>query len=145
MKKLILFILLTTLFQRIASAQQNVNPESTIDDPASQHDEVMPEFPGGFDSLMKYLKENIVYPKLALENKIEGLVEVTFTIDIDGSISNIKVRKSLGFGCDEEAMRVIRRMPRWKPGMINGKPVRVAYMIPVKFTYDKSKKKKKNS
>lgn len=137
-----LFILLTTLFQKIASAQQNVNPESTIDDPAALHEEVMPEFPGGEEALIKYLKKNIVYPKLASDYKIEGRVEVDFIIERDGSISNVKIRKPLGYGCDEEAMRVIRNMPRWKPGMQDGKPVRVSYMIPLKFTLTKSKTKK---
>lgn len=95
--------------------------------------EVMPEYPGGMDAMLKYLSENIQYPKMARGKNIQGKVLVTFIVEKDGSISDIKVVKGIGGGCDEEAMRVIKTMPKWKPGMQNGKNVRVSFAIPISF------------
>ncbi len=96
--------------------------------------EAMPEFPGGMGALMKYLAENIKYPSLAKESGIQGRVFINFVVEPDGSISNVKVLRGIGGGCDEEAVRVVESMPKWKPGMQRGKPVRVSYNLPVKFT-----------
>ncbi|NOX86795.1 MAG: energy transducer TonB [Chlorobi bacterium] len=96
--------------------------------------ESMPEFPGGMGALMKYLAENIKYPSLAKESGIQGRVFINFVVEPDGSISNVKVLRGIGGGCDEEAVRVVKSMPKWKPGMQRGKPVRVSYNLPVKFT-----------
>ena len=96
--------------------------------------ESMPEFPGGMGALMKYLAENIKYPSLAKESGIQGRVFINFVVEPDGSISNVKVLRGIGGGCDEEAVRVVKNMPKWKPGMQRGKPVRVSYNLPVKFT-----------
>jgi len=96
--------------------------------------ESMPEFPGGMGALMKYLAENIKYPPLAKESGIQGRVFINFVVEPDGSISNVKVLRGIGGGCDEEAVRVVEAMPKWKPGMQRGKPVRVSYNLPVKFT-----------
>ena len=95
--------------------------------------EVMPEFPGGMDAMMKYLSENIKYPEQAKEKNTQGRVLVTFVVEKNGSISNVKVVKGIGNGCDEEAVRVISAMPKWKPGMQNGKKVRVSFAIPISF------------
>ncbi|MCF8331705.1 MAG: energy transducer TonB [Bacteroidales bacterium] len=92
-----------------------------------------PEFPGGQDSLMAYLNRNIHYPKEAMEKGIEGTVYVTFVIEKDGSVNKVQILRGIGKACDEEAMRVIRNMSRWKPGFQRGKPVRVQYNIPIKF------------
>jgi protein TonB len=96
--------------------------------------ESMPEFPGGMGELMKYLAENIKYPPLAKESGIQGRVFINFVVEPDGSISNVKVLRGIGGGCDEEAVRVVAKMPKWKAGMQRGKPVRVSYNLPVKFT-----------
>jgi len=96
--------------------------------------ESMPEFPGGMGALMKYLAENIKYPSLAKESGIQGRVFINFVVEPDGSISNVKVLRGIGGGCDEEAVRVVKSMPKWKPGKQRGKPVRVSYNLPVKFT-----------
>jgi len=96
--------------------------------------ESMPEFPGGMGQLMKYLAENIKYPPLAKESGIQGRVFINFVVEPDGSISNVKVLRGIGGGCDEEAVRVVEAMPKWKPGKQRGKPVRVSYNLPVKFT-----------
>ena len=97
--------------------------------------EEMPEFPGGGESaLLKYLSGNIKYPPLARENNIQGTVYVTFEIDKSGKVKDVKILRGIGGGCDEEALRVVSRMPQWKPGKQRGKPVRVQYNLPVRFT-----------
>ena len=96
--------------------------------------ESMPEFPGGMGTLMTYLAKHIKYPPLAKESGIQGKVFINFVVEPDGSISNVKVLRGIGGGCDEEAVRVVKNMPKWKPGMQRGKPVRVSFNLPVKFT-----------
>jgi protein TonB len=96
--------------------------------------ESMPEFPGGNGALMSYLAKNIKYPPLAKESGIQGKVFINFVVEPDGSISHVKVLRGIGGGCDEEAVRVVKNMPKWKPGMQRGKPVRVSFNLPVKFT-----------
>ena len=95
--------------------------------------EQMPEFPGGDDALMGYLQRNIKYPSFALENEIEGVVMVNFVVNADGSISKVNVTKGIKGGCDEEAARVVRNMPKWKPGKQGGQPVPVYFDVPVNF------------
>jgi protein TonB len=96
--------------------------------------ESMPEYPGGMGELMKYLASTIKYPPLAKESGIQGRVFINFVVEPDGAISNVKVLRGIGGGCDEEAVRVVSAMPKWKPGKQRGKPVRVSYNLPVKFT-----------
>lgn len=96
--------------------------------------ESMPEFPGGTGELYKYLGNSIKYPPLAKESGIQGRVFVNFVVEPDGSISNVKVLRGIGGGCDEEAVRVVENMPTWKPGKQRGKAVRVSYNLPIKFT-----------
>lgn len=91
---------------------------------------VMPDFAG---NLNEYLSKKLKYPELAKENNVQGRVTVQFVVNEDGSISEAKVLKGIGGGCDEEALRVINNMPRWKPGMHNGKAVRVYMNIPIVF------------
>lgn len=95
--------------------------------------EVMPEFPGGMKAWASFLTKNLNYPRVAAENGISGKVIVSFVIEKNGALSDLKVIKGIGGGCDEEAMRVIKRSPFWKAGMQNGNAVRVAYMMPVVF------------
>ena len=95
-----------------------------------------PEFPGGMDSLMAFLARNIVYPKTAKENGIQGKVFLTFCVEKDGSISNIKVLRDIGGGCGAEAVRVVKMMPKWTPGKQRGKAVRVQYNLPIQFILD---------
>lgn len=95
--------------------------------------EVDPEFPGGEEALYKYLAENIKYPVMAKNNKVEGRVYITFVIDKDGTVSDAKVLRSVNEELDAEALRVINAMPKWKPGMQRGVPVRVQYNIPISF------------
>ena len=96
--------------------------------------ESMPEFPGGMGELMKFLAKNIKYPPLAKESGIQGRVFINFVVEPTGAISNVKILRGIGGGCDEEAVRVVESMPKWKPGKQRGKNVRVSYNLPVKFT-----------
>ena len=95
--------------------------------------EEMPEFPGGMVECMKFLGRNIQYPKISQENGIQGRVIVTFVINKDGSITEAKIARSVDYYLDKEALRVVSLMPKWKPGKINGKAVRVKYTLPVMF------------
>jgi protein TonB len=92
-----------------------------------------PEFPGGMEALYKYLRDNIKYPQLARDNNITGKVYVTFVVERDGSIANPRVLKDIGGGCGAEAIRVVKSMPKWKPGKQRGKAVRVQFNLPVSF------------
>ena len=110
------------------------NPDMTPDkNGVYQIVEEMPQYPGGEDALMDYVSKNVVYPSEAQEKGISGRVFVGFIVEKDGSVSNVKVLRGIGGGCDEEAVRVIKGMPKWKPGKQDGKPVRVSYMMPIIF------------
>ena len=95
--------------------------------------EQMPSFPGGDEALMRFLNSNVHYPTVAEENGIQGRVVVTFVVECDGSITDVKVAVSVDPSLDKEAVRVIKSMPRWKPGTQDGKPVRVKFTTPVTF------------
>jgi len=97
----------------------------------------MPDFPGGVEELLKFISKNTKYPALALETETEGVVYVNFVVETDGSISNIKIGRSVGSGCDEEAIRVIKMMPTWNPGKQNGTPRRVSLSMPIRFAINK--------
>ena len=98
------------------------------------HVEVMPQFPGGERALMKWLSENINYPKEAQDKGIQGRVSLRFVVTPDGSIKDVKIVKSLdSAACDNEAVRAVKTMPNWIPGKQNGKPVYVYYSLPVVF------------
>jgi periplasmic protein TonB len=92
-----------------------------------------PEFPGGQEALLKFVADNMKYPALALDNGIQGTVYIEFVIEADGSLTNIKVKKGIGAGCDEEAERVVNLMPKWTAGKQNNIGVRVRAVIPMKF------------
>ena len=95
--------------------------------------EQMPSFPGGPSALMQYLSSNIKYPVVAEENGVQGRVIVTFVVERDGSITDVRVVKSVDPSLDKEAQRVVKSMPRWIPGKQNGSAVRVKYTVPVTF------------
>lgn len=95
--------------------------------------EQMPEFPGGQAAMMKFLSEELRYPNEARDKNISGKVIVKFVVDTEGYIKNAEVIRGIGAGCDEEALRVVRKMPRWKPGKQNGKAVNVFFHLPVSF------------
>jgi len=114
----------------------NADKKVTEDDPNKIFTAVEqnPEFPGGLDAFYKYLGKTIRYPAVARENNTQGRVVVQFVCERDGSLTDIKVVRSIGDGCDEEAIRVVKNSPKWKPGIQNGRPVRVMYSVPINFT-----------
>ena len=96
--------------------------------------EQMPSFPGGDEALFKFLGKNINYPQMAADAGITGMVYVTFVVEKDGSVADARILKGIGGGCDEEALRVVKQMPKWSPGKQRGKSVKVQYNLPVRFT-----------
>ncbi|MBP8726430.1 MAG: energy transducer TonB [Saprospiraceae bacterium] len=95
--------------------------------------EQMPAFPDGESAMMKYIRENVRYPSIAKENGIEGTVVIQFVVSSSGDIKKVQVARGIGGGCDEEAVRVVRSMPNWRPGKHNGKAVPVSFTLPIRF------------
>lgn len=110
-----------------------IEEEEVVEQEIFQIVEEMPTFPGGEQKLLEYVAKNVKYPQIARESGIKGRVFISFVVEPDGSVSNVKVLRGIGGGCDEEAMRVVKSMPKWKPGKQRGKAVRVSYMLPVNF------------
>lgn len=122
--------------------QKGENNQLEIDSGQSENDdegevftnvEQMPSFPGGDQKMHEYLRDNIEYPVTARDSGIQGRVFINFIVEPDGSISNVKVLRGIGGDCDEEAVRVVKAMPKWQPGRQRGKAVRVSYTLPVVF------------
>jgi|GEM_PF-3207286 len=95
--------------------------------------EQQPEYPGGTKAMYKFINANLHIPSEAKEAGVSGKVFTSFYIEVTGEITKVTVLKGLGFGCDEEAVRMIESMPKWKPGKWYGKPIRVKYNLPVSF------------
>jgi len=119
----------------VLKAQQVVVDEKPAEEETKIFDvvEQMPTFPGGDAALMKYLNDHIKYPVVAEENGIQGRVICTFVVERDGSITDVKVMKSVDPSLDKEAIRVLKSMPHWIPGKQNGSAVRVKFTVPVTF------------
>lgn len=96
--------------------------------------EEFPEFPGGLVAWSKFIQRNLRYPYMAQETGVQGKVFVSFVIEKDGSVSDVSLVRGIGAGCDEEAMRVIKKSPKWKPGKQNKQTVRVRYNMPINYT-----------
>ena len=148
MKNLILSILLLS-----STALVNAQEEETLkvitqdevdpDNPTFTIVEEMPSFPGGEQELFKYLGKNIKYPKKAKKKGVEGVVYANFVVDTTGEITNVKILRGIGGGCDKETIRVIKKMPNWKPGKQRGENVRVSYNLPIRYTLKDDEKKNK--
>ncbi|MBL7951093.1 MAG: energy transducer TonB [Flavobacteriales bacterium] len=117
----------------ITQEPEAITPAVVDPDEALAIAEVMPVHPGGEEAMFKYLMKELKYPELAVENGIQGVVYVNFVVERDGTITTIRVLRGIGAGCDEEAMRVVRNMPPWSPGLQGGRPVRVMYNLPIRF------------
>lgn len=130
MKKLFLIMILAVISFTKAGAQNKAEANSGK---VYETSEVMPEYPGGVPKLMEFLSANVRYPVEAQRSKIEGRSVIGFVVERDGSISNVSVTKGSYPLLDDEAIRVVKEMPKWKPGMINGKPVRVKFNLPIYF------------
>ena len=98
--------------------------------------EQQPDYPGGMTALRDFLSKNLNYPRDAASAGVAGKVFISFVVNTDGSLTEIQVLKGIGFGCDEEAVRVMRKMPRWKPGKQSGRTVRVKFNLPISFTLE---------
>lgn len=154
MKKLILFIAIVIFCGTSAATAQtdtvknrklveaDINPEfpggvdsigSKISDPIP---DIWPEFPGGPDSMFAFLYRIIKYPKKAIRKNITGVVYVTFIVEKDGQISNAKILRDIGGGCGKEVLRVINAMPKWKPGILDGEPIRTELLLPITFNLE---------
>ena len=95
--------------------------------------EVYPEFVGGMKEWTKFIQKNLRYPQMAMDEGKQGKVYISFVVEKDGSVTNVTVIRGIGYGCDEEALRVISKSPKWKPGKQNGQNVRVKYTMPLGF------------
>lgn len=115
----------------IAVGQVKNDTQETVEMPELDK---MPQFPGGMSGMHKFLTENVRYPYFARQKKIQGRVMVQFVVDKDGTVTDVKVEKSVHKSLDKEAVRVVKKMPKWIPGEKDGKPVRVLYHMPVNFS-----------
>ncbi len=126
MKKMFLIMMIALFSLNMGIyAQQNAKAYDIVD--------VMPQFPGGMNAMMKFVSDNVKYPKEAEKKKLEGKSAIHFIVEKDGSISNVSVKKSSHPILDQEAMRVVKSMPKWIPGKLKGKAVRVKFIIPIAF------------
>lgn len=119
-----------------ASEDYVFEPEDEIipDDAPFKTVEQMPDFKGGLRAMYKFIGNNIEYPRMAKEVGVSGRVFLTFVVERDGSIADVQLVRGIGYGCDEEAIRVINAMPKWNPGKQRNKPVRVQFQMAIKFT-----------
>jgi periplasmic protein TonB len=113
----------------------NKNYEITSEDVIVNKVDELPEFSGGNSALLKFIEKNLRIPIPAKENNIKGKVFLYFIVHSDGSIDNVQILKGLGFGCDEESIRLVRSMPIWKPGKLDGKKVTCKYNLTLEFKY----------
>lgn len=117
----------------------NKNNESAKSSTSKKKDDVyfvveeMPEFPGGDEALRTYISNSVKYPDSAKKNGIQGKVYVTFVVDIDGTVTSTKIARGVDPSLDKEALRVVKSLPKWKPGKEKGKAVKVSYTVPINF------------
>ncbi len=130
-----LIILITTIFLSSFSAS-NLYSQENSDQKTYDKVEVKPEYPGGMKALGQFFSENIKYPEAAKKKGISGKVYISFVIDKKGNITKAELKKGIGHGCDEEALRIVNLMPNWAPGKNKGKAVKVSMVLPVEFKLD---------
>ncbi|MDJ1503134.1 energy transducer TonB [Xanthocytophaga agilis] len=133
--KTIFIILFSVLSIQYTIGQTKENSFNTTPSsgPLLEVDQI-PEFPGGISKLGEFLQNNLRYPKAARKANITGKVFASFVVDAKGRIKDISIAKGLGYGCDEEVIRVIRLMPKWKPGIKDNKAVPVRFSLPISFS-----------
>jgi TonB family protein len=95
--------------------------------------DIAPEFPGGMEALYKFISQKIIYPIDAVEAETQGRVLVRFVVDKEGNVKDAKIQKGVSQSIDQEALRVVKSMPKWKPGILDNKPVNVYYDLPIAF------------
>ncbi|WP_229363451.1 energy transducer TonB [Flectobacillus sp. BAB-3569] len=118
---------------RPAKEEAPVEPPKPVEEEIFTAVEQQAEFPGGIPAFAKFLQKNLKYPAAAQRANVQGKVYVQFVVNTDGSIQGVEVLKSVGFGCDEEAVRVIKMVPKWNPGKQSGRPVRSRFTVPINF------------
>jgi len=131
-----LLALLTGLFTVLSSSAQErttLAGAGPTEEPIFQVVEDMPEFPGGSAGMSQFLAGTLHYPQEARQAHVQGVVFVGFVVNRQGAVTDVMVLKGIGHGCDEEAARVVKLMPSWKPGRQKGKRVSVRYSLPIKF------------
>ncbi len=133
-----LLLCLLFCFNKSLSAQSAVAQDLLLREPKQTGEiytvvEKQPTFPGGPSALQDYIRRNQIYPEAAKKANISGRVFVAFIVNTDGSIQNVDLLKGIGMGCDEEAIRLVKRMPKWIPGKLDSKIVRVKYNLPIAF------------
>ena len=133
MKKIAFLLLVALMSTTTITAQKTVISKNQPSEPVFEVVEQMPVFPGGQDSLMTFLMRTMKYPKEAMDKGIEGRVLVKFIVEKDGLVNEATITKSVYPALDEEALRVVRYMPRWQPGKQSGKNVRVFFTLPISF------------
>ena len=145
-----IFIIITLLFvsnilfgQTIKTSEASKKGDKTAQQEVFLIVEEMPSYPGGEKAMYTYLKHNLILPDEARSAKIDSQVFITFVVDKQGNIKDVEVLDVIGYGCDEEAIRVIENMPQWEPGRQGGEPVAVKFRMPIEFSYKKTKKNKK--
>ncbi len=135
------FTLILLAFPMMLNAQGEPPPPPPYPEPPMPpqeeeiHEFADPEakYPGGMEALMKDLTENLVYPDSAINNNIQGKVYIEFVVETTGKLSNIKVLKGIGYGCDQAAIHAVKNLKPWIPAEINGKPIRQRFRLPVIF------------
>ena len=131
--KLFFVAVLSVLATSHAFSQSNQQDKETEGTKSSQVIEKMPMFPGGEKALLAYLKENLKYPAVASENGFQGRVIVLFTVEADGSLTDVRIGSGVDFYLDREALRIVKAMPKWIPSTQDGKPVPVKFQVPIGF------------
>ncbi len=131
MRYLVFILFFTFNLPSILLAQANLDSLSEYDCIYFIEDE--PDFPGGDSALSAFIKTNLRYPDTAKIYYVEGVVYASFIVEKDGSLSGFKIRRGLGWGCDMEALRILKLMPKWTPGSRRGEPIRVQMNIPIRF------------
>ena len=147
MKKTLFLFLFSLLSLTVKAQKADPNADIVINSPIDTSKHVpydpnriftsvqqIPTFPGGFDSFYKFLAQNIRYPANAVKERIQGKVFLTFVVEKDGSLTDIKVIRGVSGDIDAEAVRVLMSSPKWKPGIQNGRPVRVQFAVPIDFS-----------
>ena len=129
MSMMAVLCLMTANAQKTVVSQSNQNLYDQV--------EQMPEFPGGMPAMIDFLQTNLKYPEDAIKQDVGGRVMVMFVVETDGSLSNVRVARNVFPSLDAEAVRVVKTMPKWKPGKEKGRLVRVNYTLPVVFTLKK--------
>ena len=127
------FYVVSTCYVDHSDSSADPTPMSSSDDKIFEVVEVLPSYPDGANAMYTFISKNVIYPAVAKANRIQGRVIVSFVVEKDGSISNPVIVKSVDPSLDEEALRVIKAMPKWIPGRQKGETVRVKYTVPITF------------